>query len=200
MFCRMGSLHVCRPQGRYGRGQNGPWRSCISCEWLKACVLPLFSLPRFSPECCILVAFVSLHSHLNNAFCERKIMTDYCSELTVHRRSFCNLRDVSKTNGVSLMTNVFTITADFSQWFLAWERCWVRNGCELWIRWVCALFVVFRVSRDITSSFCCWGLGLKEGLQDIHKDSWFCVSLPQSFSSLLSSFVLLIHLFLCTLS
>ncbi len=100
MFCRMGSLHVCRPQGRYGRGQNGPWRSCISCEWLKACVLPLFSLPRFSPECCILVAFVSLHSHLNNAFCERKIMTDYCSELTAHRRSFCNLRDVSKTNGV----------------------------------------------------------------------------------------------------
>ncbi len=86
MFCRMGFLHLCRPQGRYGRGQNGPWRSCISCEWLKACVLPLFSLPRFSPECCILVAFVSLHSHLNNAFCKRKIMTDYCSELAAHRR------------------------------------------------------------------------------------------------------------------
>lgn len=91
MFCRMGSLHLCRPQGRYGRGQNGPWRSCISCEWLKACVLPLFSLPRFSPECCILVAFVSLHSHLNNAFCKRKIMTDYCSELTAHHRGRSHL-------------------------------------------------------------------------------------------------------------
>lgn len=177
MFCRMGFLHLCRPQGRYGRGQNGPWRICISCEWLKACVLPLFSLPRFSPECCILVAFVSLHSHLNNAFCKRKIMTDYCSELAAHRRGRSHLcprftqkllqpegLQTCKTNGVALMTNVFTVTADFSQWFLSWERCWVRNGCELWMWWVCALFVVFRVSRDITSSFCCWGLGLNEGL------------------------------------
>ncbi len=106
--------------------------------------------------------------------------------VTDSRRSFCNLRDVSKTNGVALTTNIFTVTADFSQWFSACERCGVRNGCELWMRWVCALFVVFRVSREITSRFCCRGLGLNEGLQDIHKDSWFCVSLPVFFVFLCS--------------
>lgn len=109
MFCGMGSLHLCCPQGQYGRGQDSPLRSCISCEWLKACVLPLFSLPRFSLECCAVEAFVSFRSHLNNAVCKMKIITDYCSEPTAHSRDrshldhrfsqkllCCNLRDVSK--------------------------------------------------------------------------------------------------------
>lgn len=109
MFCRMGSLHLCSPQGRYGRGQDSPLRSYISCEWLKACVLPLFSLPRFSLECCAVESFVSFRSHLNNAVCKMKILTDYCSEPTAHSRDrsnldhrfsqkllCCNLRDISK--------------------------------------------------------------------------------------------------------
>lgn len=91
MFCRMESLHLCSPQGQYGKGQDSPLRSCFSCEWLKACVLSLFSLPRFSLECCAVKSFVSFHSHLNNAVCKMKIITDYCSEPTAHSRDRSHL-------------------------------------------------------------------------------------------------------------
>lgn len=127
MFCRMGSLHLCSPQGQYGRGQDSPLRSCVSCDWLKACVLPLFSLPRFSLECCAVESFVSFRSHLNNAVWKMKIITDYCSEPTAHSRDRSNLdhrfsqkllralqpEGHFKTNAVSLTTSIFTITADF---------------------------------------------------------------------------------------
>lgn len=89
--------------------KTAPWGAAFPVSGWRHASFHCFALPRFSLECCVVEAFVSFRSHLNNAVCKMKIITDYCSEPSSHRRErrhldhrfsqkllCCNLRDVSK--------------------------------------------------------------------------------------------------------
>jgi len=149
MFCRMGSLHVCRPQVEYGRGQDSPLRSYISCEWLKACVLPLFwpakvfswmlccgglcVILQLFKQCCLQdeddnrLLFRTLGSPERETPLRSQIFTE-ASVLQPEGRF--------QTNAVSLMTSIFTVTADSLRLNLEMIS---RMRAVLSEKWVCAL-------------------------------------------------------------